>query len=92
MYAAVYLENNYLSFYTFLETAIERKSILEKASMLVKNKKWTKVMRINIMSSEGSDSEDPNNDDIIVKLLEWRSAIVNQFLSKLDDKTSLLRR
>lgn len=55
--------------------------------MPVKEKeKWTKVMKINMMSSEESDSEDPNNDDIIVKPLEWRSAIVNRFLAKLDDK------
>lgn len=37
------------------------------------------------MSSEKSDS-DPNNDDIIVKPLEWRRTIVNRFLSKLDEK------
>ena len=38
-----------------------------------------------MMSSEKPDS-DPNNDDIIVKLLEWRRTIVNRFLSKLDEK------
>ena len=55
--------------------------------MPVKDKeKWIKIMKINMMSSEESDSEDPNNDDIIVKPLEWRSAIVNRFLSKLDDQ------
>ena len=54
--------------------------------MPVKDKeKWTKVMKITMMSSEESDS-DPNNDDIIVKPLQWRSAIVNRFLLKLDDK------
>ena len=29
-----------------------------------------------MMSNDESDSEDPNNDDIIVKPLEWRSALV----------------
>ena len=36
-----------------------------------------KLIIINMMSSEESDSEGPNNDDIIVKPLEWRSALVN---------------
>ena len=54
--------------------------------MPVKDKeKWTKIMKTYMMSSEESDS-DPNNDDIIIKPLEWRSAIVNRFLSKLDEK------
>ena len=56
-----------------LQKLLERKSILEKASMSMKDKeKWTKVMKINMMSSEESDSN-PNNDNIIVKPLEWRS-------------------
>lgn len=50
--------------------------------------KWLKVMKVDIMSSEESDS---NNDDIIVTPLEWRSGIVNRFLTKLDEKALELK-
>ena len=41
-------------------------------------------MKINMMPSEKPNS-DPKNGDMIVKPLEWRRTIVNQFLSKLDE-------
>ena len=53
--------------------------------MSLKDKKWIKVMKINKMSSEESNS-DLNNDDIMVKSTEQRSIIVNQFLLNLDEK------
>ena len=60
--------------------------MLDKANMPLKDKeKWKKILKIDVMSSEESDS-DPSNDAMIVKPLEWRSAIVDRFLKKLDDK------
>lgn len=53
--------------------------------MSLKDEKWIKVMKINKMSSEESNS-DLNNDDIMVKSTEQRSIIVNQFLLNLDEK------
>ena len=66
---------------------LERKSVLEKANMQQKDKeKWLKVLKVDMMSSEESE-----NDDMIIKPLEWRSGIVNRFLLKLDEKALELK-
>ena len=53
---------------------------------LVKDKdeeKWMKVMTTAMMSSEDSNSEDP--DTVVVKPLLWRSQRVTKFFNTIDD-------
>ena len=59
------------------------------AVTLKDKEKWLKVLKIEMMSSEDFD-QIQNNDDIIVKPLEWTSGIVNRSLKKLNEKASEL--
>ena len=46
---------------------------------------WNKVLLAEVMSSEESG---PEEDDVFVKPLPWRSDIVNKFLAELDEKNT----
>ncbi len=47
--------------------------------------KWKRVITIEMMSSEDSDSGGSDNEEVFkVKLLTWRSEKVNHFIKTLD--------
>ena len=45
--------------------------------------KWNKVLQAEVMSSEESR---PEESDMFVKPLPWRSDLVNNFFAELDEK------
>ena len=47
--------------------------------------KWSKVLQAEVMSSEESG---PEENDMFVKPLPWRSDLVNKFLAELDDRNT----
>ena len=47
--------------------------------------KWSKVLQAEVMSSEESG---PEENDMFVKPLPWRSDLVNKFLAELDDRST----
>lgn len=47
--------------------------------------KWNKVLQAEVMSSEESG---PEEDDMFVKPLPWRSELVNKFFAELDEKST----
>ena len=68
-----------ISAYYLAKNLLECKSVLEKANMQQKDKeKWLKVLKVDLTSSEESE-----NDDVMVKPLEWQSGIVKQISSKV---------
>lgn len=65
----------------------------DRESAVLRNKKlseeqktkWLKVMKIEMMSSEESEMDDDNRDELLkIRSLPWRSSEVNRMFSKID--------
>ena len=54
-------------------------------------KKWSKVLKMEYISSEESDGEDSIDSGIVIKPLSWRSKRLNSMFDHLDQQVSSTR-